>query len=343
MNRFLTLLLLFFISGSDIAAWGFFAHRRINRLAVFSLPPEMVGFFKANIQYITENAINPDRRRYAVMGEAEKHFIDADNYGDSAVYKLPRYWPQALELFTERELRQHGIGPWNAYNVKIQLTEAFKKKDSKAILRLAADLGHYIADINVPLHTTKNYNGQLTGQNGIHAFWESRVPELLSDDFDFFVGQAEYLPSPQLTAWTAVITAHTALDSVLNFERILSEKFPDDKKYSFEERGGINTRVYSKPFTMAYNDMLNGQIERQMQNSIKMIADFWYTAWIDAGQPDLNSLLKSPIEDVKETFDPKEQLEIREHEGLSTPNTQNETRKSFVRSMWSASPLKTTE
>jgi hypothetical protein len=66
MNRFLTLLLLFFISGSDIAAWGFFAHRRINRLAVFSLPPEMVGFFKANIQYITENAINPDRRRYEI-------------------------------------------------------------------------------------------------------------------------------------------------------------------------------------------------------------------------------------------------------------------------------------
>ncbi len=336
MKKFLALIILFLFLCSDIVAWGFFAHKRINRLAVFSLPPEMVGFFKANIQFITENAVNPDRRRYAVMGEAEKHYIDADNYGDSAIYKLPRYWTQALELYGEEELRKHGIGPWNAYHTKLQLTEAFKRKDAKAILRLAADLGHYLGDINVPLHTTRNYNGQLTGQYGIHAFWESRIPELLSDDFDFFVGQAKYIPNPQLEAWDAVIGAHLALDSVLNFERNLSEKFPEDKKYSYEERAGINSRVYSKAFTKAYNDMLNGQIERQMRRSIRMIADFWYTAWIDAGQPDLNSLLKNPVEGLEEKFENAPPLDIREHDGL-TKNKEMDPRKSFIRSFWSAS------
>jgi GNAT superfamily N-acetyltransferase len=294
----------------------------------------MIGFFKANIEFITENAVNPDRRRYAVIGEAEKHFIDADAYGDSAVFKLPRYWNQALEIFTEEELRRHGIGPWNAYHTKIQLTEAFKRKDAKAILRLAADLGHYIADINVPLHTTKNYNGQLTGQYGIHAFWESRVPELLSDDFDFFVGKASYLEKPQLTAWDAVIVAHMALDSVLNYEKVLSERFDADKKYSYEERGGISTRVYSRAFTMAYNDMLSGQIERQMRRSVKMIADFWYTAWIDAGQPDLNSLLKNPIDIPEEKLDKTKPLNVREHEGTALREDPESLRKSFMRAMW---------
>jgi hypothetical protein len=334
MRKFLILSLIFIFSIPELGAWGFFAHRKINRLAVFSLPPEMIGFFKSNIDYITENAINPDRRRYAVNGEAEKHFLDADAYGDSAVYLLPRYWNQALEKFTEEELREHGIGPWNAYHTKIQLTEAFKRKDTKAILRLSADLGHYIADINVPLHTTKNYNGQLTNQFGIHAFWESRVPELLSDDFDFFVGKAEYLEKPQLEAWDAIIVAHLALDSVLNFEKTLTESFAVDKKYSYDERGGISTKVYSRDFTIAYNNLLSGQVERQMKKSIKMIADFWYTAWIDAGQPDLNSLLKNPIEMEDEKIEISKPLKVREHEGMASNESTEALRKSFYRSMW---------
>ncbi|SNS65532.1 hypothetical protein SAMN06295967_11544 [Belliella buryatensis] len=335
MRNFFTLTLLFLFLDTAAVAWGFFAHKKINRHAVFSLPPEMIGFFKSNIQFITENAVNPDRRRYAVFGEAEKHYLDADVYGDSAIYKLPRYWNQAVEKFGEEELRKHGIGPWNAYNTKNQLTEAFKRKDKKAILRLAADLGHYIGDINVPLHTTKNYNGQLTNQYGIHAFWESRVPELLADDFDLFVGQAEYLPNTQLAAWDAIIYAHLALDSVLNFEKILSTRFPDDKKYSFEERGGINTRVYSKEFTKAYNDMLAGQVERQMKRSIKMIADFWYSAWIDAGQPVLNDLMDMPVEDLEEKFPPPTTpLNIREHEGITLHESPEDLRKSFYRAMW---------
>jgi len=334
MRKFLILGLILISSIPELGAWGFFAHRRINRLAVFSLPPEMIGFFKSNIDFITENAINPDRRRYAVLGEAEKHFLDADAYGDSAVYTLPRYWNQALEIYTEEELRTHGIGPWNAYHTKIQLTEAFKRKDAKAILRLSADLGHYIADINVPLHTTKNYNGQLTNQYGIHAFWESRVPELLSADFDFFVGKAEYLEKPQLEAWDAIIVAHLAFDSVLNFEKSLTESFSEDKKYSYDERGGISTKVYSRDFTVAYNNMLSGQVERQMRRSVKMISDFWYTAWIDAGQPDLNLLLKNPIDLEEEKIENPKSLKVRDHEGMVSSENPEELKKAFFRSMW---------
>ena len=117
MKKTFLLLLILFLGTEGLKGWGFFAHRRINRLAVFSLPLEMIGFFKENIQFITENAVNPDRRRYAVDGEAEKHFIDADIFGDSAVYKLPRYWDQAVETFGEDSLRAIGIGPWNVYSV----------------------------------------------------------------------------------------------------------------------------------------------------------------------------------------------------------------------------------
>ncbi|AWW29834.1 S1/P1 Nuclease [Echinicola strongylocentroti] len=314
MKRILLFTFSLFTTLHCFGFWGFYAHKKINRLAVFSLPLEMIGFYKENIASITENAVNPDKRRYAVKGEAEKHYIDADIYGDSAIYTLPRYWDDAVEMFGEDSLRKYGIAPWNVHFVKTKLTQAFKDKNTTAILRLSADLGHYIGDINVPLHTTVNYNGQLTGQEGIHGFWESRIPELLAEDFDLFVGKAEYIPNTQIAAWEAVIRAHEALDSVLLFEEQLSREFSDDKKYSFEERGSINTKVYSRPFTIAYNSLLDGQVERQMKHSIKMIADFWYTAWVDAGQPELTPLLNQKIPaDPWKKSPPENNVKARDH------------------------------
>ncbi len=267
--------------------WGFFSHKRINRLAVFTLPPEMLGFYKKHIRHITELAVLPDARRYAVEGEAPRHFIDIDVYGDSALYKMPRRWSKAVEQYTEDTLLAYGTVPWHIIRVKDRLTAAFLSRDAKQIVKLSAELGHYIADANVPLHTTVNYNGQLTGQQGIHAFWETRLPELYSDGYDFFVGRAEYLSNPQLVAWEAVTNAHLALDSVLHFERELTQKLGEDKKYSYEDRNGQTVRVYSRMFSKAYHEALNGQVQRRMRASVKMVADFWYTCWVDAGQPDL--------------------------------------------------------
>lgn len=180
--------------------WGFFAHERINRLAVFTLPPEMIGFYKKNIRYITEASVNPDRRRFSSVDEAPRHYIDLDHYGDSALYKMPRYWQAAVQKYSEDTLKAYGIVPWHINRMYYSLKEAFLIRDPERILKISAELGHYIADAHVPLHTTENYNGQLTGQEGIHAFWESRLPELFSDDFDYFVGKAEYISNPQAAA-----------------------------------------------------------------------------------------------------------------------------------------------
>lgn len=290
LRKTLILILVVLLLPATSYGWGFYAHQRINRLAIFSLPPEMTGFYKLHIRYITENAVNPDRRRYAVPGEAPRHYIDIDKYGDSAIYKMPRFWLQAVAKFSEDTLMANGIVPWHINAMKFQLTQAFKDNNLDRIIRLSADLGHYVADASVPLHTTHNYNGQFTGQRGIHGFWESRLPELLSDNYDFFVGQAHYIEQPQLKAWDLVTSAHLALDSVLRFERELTEQFDEEKKYSFELRNNITTRVYSREFSIAYHRKLNGQVERQMRLAILTTASYWYTAWVDAGQPDLRRL-----------------------------------------------------
>lgn len=295
MRFLLVIVVLIFPYG--LTGWGFFAHQKINHIAVFSLPPEMISFYKHHIRYITDKAVNPDKRRYILKEEAARHYIDLDVYGDSALYKMPRYWQDAVNEFTEDTLRSYGIVPWHISMVKYQLTQAFLNRDVDRILRYSADIGHYIGDAHVPLHTTQNYNGQLTNQYGIHGFWESRLPELFFEDFDLFVGKAEYLSRPQEAAWQAVESAHLALDSVFLLEQQLTERFSEDKKYSFEERGGTTVRVYSFAFSKAYHELLQGMVERQMKRSIKAVADFWYTAWVDGGQPDLHQLLDKPYEE----------------------------------------------
>ena len=282
------------------SGWGFFAHRRINRLAVFTLPVEMIGFYKKNIRSIEEDAVNPDRRRYIIPDEAARHYIDLDDYGDSAVFRLPKYWKDAVEKFGEDSLRSHGILPWQINRVYFELKDAFAVRDPDKILRLSADLGHYVADAHVPLHTTNNYDGQLTGQAGIHAFWESRLPELFYDQYDFFVGKAERLENVQLTAWKIIAHTNQALDSVLQFEKQLSQKW-GDKKFNFESQGRQTIKVFSADYSKAYHQLLSGMVERQMRAAVLMTGSIWYTAWVDAGQPDLKSLIhyKPSQEEIK--------------------------------------------
>ena len=250
----------------------------------------MIGFYKKNIEYISEAAVNPDKRRYVMEEEGPRHYIDIDHYGDSAVYKMPRYWNDAVKLYSEDTLQTYGVVPWHIVRVYYQLRDAFMIRDPDRILKLSAELGHYVADAYVPLHTTENYNGQFTNQIGIHALWESRLPELFASDYDFMVGRAVYVKNIQAASWQAVISANEALDSVLRFEKQVTAEM-DEKKYSFETRGRQTQRVVSFEYARAYHLMLDGMVERQMRASIKMIGNCWYSAWVDAGQPDLKELI----------------------------------------------------
>ena len=275
------------------ARWGFFAHRLINRMSVMLLPPEMFGLFKDHIDYLTDRAVAPDERRYAVDWEAPRHYIDIDVYGDSALYHMPHQWEDAVAQYSEDTLMAYGIAPWNILTMKQRLTKAFTQQDLDKILLLAAELGHYVGDAHVPLHTTENYNGQLTNQYGIHGFWESRLPELFSEDYDFFLSPVQYVEKPLELAWQTIEESHLALDSVLFYEKMLSQQLGDDRKFGYETRNGINVQTYTPDFSKAYHLQLKGQVERRMRCAIQCTANLWYTCWIDAGQPSLEELRKN--------------------------------------------------
>ena len=302
MKKYFPFIIFLFISFKSFS-WGFFAHKKINYNAVFLLPPEMMWLYKPNIDFLSEHAVDPDKRRYAIPEEGPRHYIDIDHYGKFPFDELPRRWNEAVAKYSEDTLMKYGTVPWWVQTMQLRLTDAFKTKNQVRILKYSAEIGHYISDAHVPLHATLNHNGQYTDQKGIHGFWESRVPELLADkEWDFFIGKAEYLKNPGEFIWQRVLESAVAADTVLLFEKELSNQFSPDQKFSFEERNGITIRQYSSAFSIAYEKKLNGMIERRMKQSIFAIASFWYTAWVNAGQPDLKKLSNKELttEDLKE-------------------------------------------
>lgn len=307
------LLALVFTSVSQAFAWGFWAHQRINRLAVFTLPPDMLVLYKKNIDYLTSHAVDPDKRRYAMDGEAPRHYIDIDHYGEYPFDNVPRDWDGALEKFSRDTLMAYGIVPWHIHRTYYNLVDAFKDGKLDRIMKISADLGHYISDSNVPLHTTENYNGQMTDQKGIHGLWESRLPELFGEDYDYFIGKAQYIEDVLDESWSSVLEAHICLDSVLGYERRLTETIGSDQKYSFENRGNSLIKTYSRPFSDAYHEMLSGQVERRIRASILRVGSIWYSAWVDAGQPDLKKFLQEELElEEQRKYDRKFKIEDRE-------------------------------
>lgn len=316
--------LFYFLAALGIlcSSWGFYAHQKINRLAIFTLPSGLIRFYKVNIDYLTAHAVDPDKRRYADSLEAPRHYLDADHYGAQPFDSIPEKWNDAVAKFGRDSLEAYGTIPWTIERNYYALVRAFQEKDSLKILRYSADLGHYVGDAHVPLHTTENYNGQLTGQTGIHGFWESRLPELFSEEYDFFVGKAQYIDQPLKKVWAIVRNTYQYKDAVLLIEARLNDKFPKDRKYGYSPRNGRVERQYSEEYSRSYHEALNGMVERQMRASVLAIGSFWYSAWIDAGQPDLRRMNKKELS--KEEIDQLKNEEEAFRKGKAKGRPENE-------------------
>lgn len=294
--KFLPLILTCIFAASTFIAhaWGFFAHQLINEVAIYSLPRPMFGFYKQHADRLMELSVAADKRRYTDEDEAPRHYLDADRFEAVAPFdSIPMFYTEAVEKYSEDTLLKYGIVPWHVQTVLYRLTDAFKIRDTAQIIYLSADLCHYVSDACVPLHSTLNYDGQLTGQKGIHALWERRVPELFSSTYDLWTGKAEYFPNPTQTVWTAFEQSFRAKDSVLLAERELAEQFTDAIK-TVEERGSRTVTEYTIPFSRAYEKKLNRMVEKRMRISIWLTAGLWTTAWMNAGQPELPFEIRKP-------------------------------------------------
>jgi hypothetical protein len=290
-----TVLLFLFLTGQAGMHAAAFIHEHVNRAAVLALPMPLKTFFYNHIDFITVESTIPDIRKYMFgdKGESARHFIDIESYGTIAL--LPASMPEVQAKYDEIFLQKNGILPWYVQDLMTKLTKAFKDKRKTEILLLAADLAHYITDLNLPLHTCINYDGQLTDQNGIHSFWEAQIPELFGMKFNYNTGEPRQIDDIQKEILHTLSVSYKLADTLLLKEKKLSKGMPRDKIFQIDANGLIrknkfNQVVHTTDYAHLYSAALNGMIEKQIRSAISMTADFWYTAWVDAGMPDVIGL-----------------------------------------------------
>jgi hypothetical protein len=289
--------LFFLVTGSITLAfaWGQWGHKHISHAAVFALPQNMQKFFFNHIDYITEAAVVPDLRRFLIndRNEPPRHFIDVEDF-KTPISSLPKTSKEAFEKYDSAFLNKTGYLPWYIQDLTEKLTNAFKKKNKSEILFLAADLSHYIADANQPLHTSSNYNGQLTNQKGVHALWESTLPQMFAKTYTFKTERAQFIADIPAATLNIVARSHALVDTLLAKEKEVRSRFTNDNMYKKDSSGKIvmfyNSPVFSDDYAKEFNTALDGMIQKQLLLSIHDVASFWYTAWVNAGSPDLLSL-----------------------------------------------------
>ncbi len=287
-HLYLNLILVVALIG--LSSWGFLVHKTVNQIAIYNLPAPLQSFFYENREYMVENAPRPDNRKRFDKTEDTKHFINIEEFGPNAINDMPLDWELAVKKYTVDSLKKHGWGPYNIIMQLDKLTNAFKSQNKDSILYYAADLGHYIGDMHVPLHTTSNYDGQLTGQKGLHSLWESYIPELSLGQYDLYNKHtAVYLKNPAAAVWKDIRSAYALLPEIFAKEEALTHKFTQETKYKTQMRYGKEAKVYTKEFAKEYAIELGPTINKQLIASANMLTDFIYTAWVNAGKPDLGT------------------------------------------------------
>jgi len=276
-------------------SWGIFGHEHINKAAVMALPKSMQTFFYNHIDYITQESTVPDLRKYTLKDKNEnpRHYIDMENF--SSLDTIPRSFEEVKKKYDDKFLSNNGILPWYIQDVMAKLTTAFKEKRKTEILFLAADLGHYIGDAHMPLHTSTNYDGQLTGQKGIHALWEARIPETYGKNYNFHTEEAKYIENIEEATWAIITDSHSLVQPLLLADKKIRDLYSGDTMYEKDEKGNplknkFNALIYSPEYVIQLDEALDGMVEKQMRKAIVATSSFWYTAWVNAGKPNLNDL-----------------------------------------------------
>ncbi|HAL57624.1 MAG TPA: S1/P1 Nuclease [Bacteroidetes bacterium] len=272
-------------------SWGFFAHKEVHRYAVLSVPDAMQPFFAAYADSLIARSMEPDQR--AIVNrkvEGPFHFIDIDRYGKYPFSELPRRYEEAVKKYGKETVDSNGTVPWRIQDFTEKLTKAMREKHKNDILFYASNLGHYIADAHVPLHSVENYDGQLSDQKGVHARWESRLPEMFRKSYELKPSAVEYVGSPLDEAFLIVLESNRMVDSVLSMDLKAREGLTEAELFKVTQRRGRTEYQFSDVYYGRYHELLGGMVERRMQESIKRVASYWYTAWVDAGKPHLGGL-----------------------------------------------------
>ena len=268
-------------------AWGFEVHKFIVARAIPLLPPEIRPFFEKYRVTIVEHAVDPDLWRTAGwLEEPPRHFVDMDAYGAFPFKELPHEYDQAVARYGKAFVDKNGTLPWRTEEIQKKLVEAFRQKgwyDRENIKFFSSIIAHYTADAHVPFHAALNYDGQLSGQWGIHSRFESEL-------FERYQAQLTIAPRPPF----AIANPREFIFDTLSASFPLVQPMLDADKAAVAGRDAYDNQYFTMFFSKA-----KPVLERRLSEAITGVASMVTSAWVEAGRPPLPLEVVNPPRKVR--------------------------------------------
>jgi hypothetical protein len=257
------------LAAAPLGAWGAKGHRVAGALALKTLPAEPRAWFAGQEDYFLDHASDPDRWSIQDPKEKRRHFINTETYGGPE--GVPFEQEEARAMVGGRDFTSAGQVPWIIQDRLRDLVAAFRSGDRTQVALASAVLGHYVADLHVPLHTTRNHDGQETDQRGVHARWESSLVDRFVDEAALKVVSASDPAEGDVAPWAWMKESFGLLPQLLADDREAARASQD------RERKGTYWQVFWS--------LQGATVQRQLERSGQRLGDLILLAWERAGRP----------------------------------------------------------
>lgn len=269
------------------SAWGIEVHKFIMARAIPLLPREIRPYFQKYQASIVEHAGDPDLwRTVGWLEEPPRHFVDMDAYGAYPFSELPHDYDEAVKRYGREFVQRNGTLPWRSEDMYRRLVEAFTQKAPYArenIRLFSSVIAHYTADAHQPFHAVLNYDGQLTGQLGIHSRFETELVERYKSKLRLSPTLPSGIGNPREFIFSALTASFALVQPILDADKaaVAGHEFYDDG--------------YFDKFFAATRPTL----EKRLSDSIAGIAGMIAAAWAEAGRPAVPADVQNPPRPVR--------------------------------------------
>ena len=251
-------------------AWGDRGHKLVNAAAVDNLPQPLRSYFEARKVFLVEHASDPDLLAHDDAAERPHHYTDMDADDTYPFPNLRRQFvlERAAPMFWQL---RNGDSLWQIERFTLRLADSLEHRRWQAADQDAVFAAHYATDLTQPLHTVKNYDGQLTGQKGVHARFETDLVNALADGWRLEAQPAVFLPDLRGRIFEEAVRSFNCRNLVFASDRI-----------------AVSGRTYLDPqYNALFYKLAAPLALKQLSDAASFVSSLWYTAWVRAGKPPL--------------------------------------------------------
>lgn len=250
--------------------WGSRGHSKISTESSRSYNNEMAPFLSW-VSYLADHASDADYRKSDDPDEAVRHYIDIDYYPEfRANGRISQAWDSIVTQHGIWIVTNTGILPWATISTYNSLKIAMAEHDWSNAMLMAADLGHYVADGFMPMHLTENYNGQMSGNSGIHSRFESTMINANINEIIYEGDSIEAVSDISGYIFNYIYKNYPYTDSILAADN-----------YAKSVNSSTSSQEYKRALWLKSKDFTI----KLFAGASHALAELIYSAWVEAGKP----------------------------------------------------------